>query len=288
MREGHELSDAEPPVADARTGQLLIGQLASGIAHEIKTPTQYVSDNVRFLQETFADLMSLIAAYRREAESLAPTAHQRLAEVEAKLDLDFLVEEVPRALEQSAEGMSRIAAIVFAINELSHPDQDQARDADLNKLVRSAMTVCSGEWKSAAELKLELADGLPTLQCYPGPLSQVLINLVVNAVHAIQARGGDGEPGRIVVSTRLAAPDTVEITVRDNGIGMPAHVRARIFERYFTTKARGKGTGQGLALAQDIIAGKHGGRLSFETALGEGTTFCVCLPVAVSPRTLTV
>lgn len=288
MREGHESSDAVPPVADVRTGQLLIGQLASGIAHEIKTPTQYVSDNVRFLQETFADLMSLLAAYRREAETLAPSAHQRLAEIEAKLDLDFLVEEVPRALEQSSEGLSRIAAIVFAINELSHPDHEQAREVDLNKLVKSAMTVCSGEWKSAAELTLELTADLPPVQCYPGPLSQVLINLVVNAVHAIQGRGGDGPPGRIVVSTGLGAPGTVEITVRDNGSGMPAHVRARIFERYFTTKPQGKGTGQGLALAHDIIAGKHGGDLSFETELGVGTSFCVCLPVAVSPRALTL
>jgi two-component system NtrC family sensor kinase len=288
MREGHEPSDAEPPVADVRTGQLLIGQLASGIAHEIKTPTQYVSDNVRFLQESFSNLMGLLAAYRREAETLPAAANQRLSELETKLDLEFLMQEVPRALEQSAEGLSRIAAIVFAINELSHPDHEQAREVDLNKLVRSAVVVCSGEWKSAAELKLELADGLPSLQCYPGPLSQVLINLVVNAVHAIQARGGEGEPGRILVSTALGAPGTIEVTVRDNGSGMPAHVRDRIFERYFTTKPSGKGTGQGLALAQDIVGGKHGGHLSFETELGSGTSFCVCVPVAVTPRTLTL
>lgn len=285
MREGPEPSDAELPVADIRTGQLLIGQLASGIAHEIRTPTQYVSDNVRFLQESFTDLMSLIAAYRREAEALAPAARLRLGEIEAKLDLDFLMEELPRALEQSTEGLSRIAAIVFAINELSHPDHSQAREVDLNKLVRSAVTVCGGEWKSAAELQLELAEGLPPMQCYPGPLSQVLINLVVNAVHAIQARGPDGEPGRIVVTTAAGAAGTVEIKVRDNGIGMPAHVRARIFERFFTTKPSGKGTGQGLALAQEIVGRKHGGQLSFESELGSGTCFCVCLPLAVLPRT---
>lgn len=285
MRETHEQTDAAPPVADVRTGQLLIGQLAAGIAHEIKTPTQYVSDNVRFLQETFVDLMTLLAAYRRETESLPPGAHQRLAECEAKLDLDFLVEEVPRALEQSAEGLARITAIVVAINELSHPGHDQPRSVDLNKLVSSAMTVCGGEWKSVSELKLELADGLPPVQCYPGPLSQVLVNLVVNAVHAIQARGGEGGPGRIVVSTSIGAPGTVKIVVRDNGGGMSAQVRARIFERYFTTKPQGKGTGQGLALAQDIVAGKHGGELSFETGLGEGTSFCVCLPVALERRT---
>jgi signal transduction histidine kinase len=116
----------------------------------------------------------------------------------------------------------------------------------------------------------------------------VLINLVVNAVHAIQARGPDVERGQIVVTTAPAAPGTVEIIVRDNGLGMPAHVRARIFERFFTTKPSGKGTGQGLALAQDIVVDKHGGYLSFETELGRGTSFCVCLPVAVSPRTLTL
>jgi two-component system NtrC family sensor kinase len=288
MREGHESSDAEPPVADVRTGQLLIGQLASGIAHEIKTPMQYVSDNVRFLQESFTDLMALMAAYRREAESLPPPAQKRLAEIEARLDLDFLAEEVPRALEQSVEGLSRIATIVFAINELSHPEHEQPREVDLNKLVRSAITVCSGEWKSATELRLELAEGLPPLVCYPGPLSQVLINLVVNAVHAIQARDGEGEPGRIVVSTAPGAEGMVEVSVRDNGTGMPAHVRARIFERFFTTKPSGKGTGQGLALAHEIVVAKHGGKLAFESELGSGTRFCVCLPATVPPRTLTL
>jgi signal transduction histidine kinase len=281
MRERTEPSDAAPPVADARTGQLLVGQLASGIAHEIKTPTQYVSDNVRFLQESFTDLMSLLSAYRHEAENLPPGSHQRLADAEAKLDVDFLIAEIPRALDQSVEGLARIASIVFAINELSHKSQDQIKEVDLNQLVRSAVTVCSGEWKTAAELKLELADGLPPVRCYPGPLSQVLINLVVNAVHAIQARGPDTQRGCVVVSTAVGGPGMVEIRVGDNGIGMASHVRARIFERYFTTKPVGKGTGQGLALAQDIVVAKHGGQLSFETEFGSGTTFSISVPVEV-------
>jgi signal transduction histidine kinase len=282
MREGTQPSDAQRPVAPANTGWTLIGQLAAGIAHEIKTPTQYVSDNVRFVQESLVDLVTLLAAYRERVAQLDPAAQRQLHELEAKIDLDYMLQEMPRALEQSADGLSRISSIVFAIKELSHPDQDLARDTDINHLVRSSVTVCAGEWKSAAQLELELAEDLPAVPCHPGPLSQVLINLVVNATHAIQARAHDTgvcSGGRIDVSTALAAPGCIEIRVRDNGGGMPDHVRARIFERYFTTKPQGMGTGQGLAIAQDIVVGKHGGQLSFETELGTGTTFSIRLPV---------
>ena len=277
MRAGTHSSDAARPDAPANTGWTLIGQLAAGIAHEIKTPTQFVSDNVSFLQDAFADLMKLLAAYRERLEGLDPKVRRELADHETKLDIEYLLAEIPRALEQSSEGLARITSIVFAIKELSHPDQNRAKEIDLNHLVRSAVTVCTGEWKAATVLKLELANDLPNVTCLPGPVSQVVINLVVNAVHAIQARG-DQQDGLITVATALAAPGIVEIRVTDNGSGMCESVQARIFERYFTTKPAGQGTGQGLALAREIVVSKHGGVLTFESEEGRGTTFIARLP----------
>jgi len=282
MREGTESSDAPRPDAPTNTGWTLIGQLAAGIAHEIKTPTQFVSDNVSFLQDSFADLVRLMAAYRERIGELDPKVRRELSEQEAKFDLEYLLHEIPRALTQSADGLARITAIVFAIKELSHPDQDRAKEVDLNQLVRSSITVCTGEWKAATELRLELASELPVVTCLPGPLSQVVINLVVNAVHAIQARTSP-EDGLITVATALASPGIVEIRVTDNGTGMPEDVQARLFERYFTTKPAGKGTGQGLALAREIVVHKHGGVLSFESEIGRGTTFLLRIPVAGGP-----
>lgn len=279
MPEGNESSDAARPVAPANAGWTLIGQLAAGIAHEIKTPTQFVSDNVRFLQESFGDLVQLLAAYRGQLEGLEPKVRQQLESQEARVDLDYLLAEIPRALEQSADGLTRIASIVLAIKELSHPDQDRTKEVDLNPLVKSAVTVCTGEWKAAAQVSLELADDLPVVRCHPGPISQVVINLIVNAVHAIEARTSEpSEPGRIVVTTARAGADHVEIRVRDNGSGMPEHVRDRIFERYFTTKPAGKGTGQGLAMAHEIIVKKHRGQMTFESEVGSGTTFTMRIP----------
>ena len=282
MGERAESSDAPRPDAPANTGWTLIGQLAAGIAHEIKTPTQFVSDNVSFLQDSFADLMRLMAAYRERLDQLEPKVRRELAQQEAKLDLEYLLTEIPRALGQSADGLARIKSIVSAIKELSHPDQDRAKEVDVNQLVRSSVTVCTGEWKAVAALELELADDLPPVTCLPGPLSQVVINLIVNAVHAIQARTSPVD-GLITVGTALVAHGIVEIRVTDNGAGMPEHVQARIFERYFTTKPAGKGTGQGLALAREIVVREHGGVLAFESEFGRGTTFAARLPVGGGP-----
>jgi signal transduction histidine kinase len=282
MREEAESADAPRIDVPAKTGWTLIGQLAAGIAHEIKTPTQFVSDNVSFLQDSFADLVRLMVTYRERLGELEPKVRRELAEQETKLDLEYLLAEIPRALAQSADGLARIKSIVAAIKELSHPDQDRAKEVDLNQLVRSSVTVCTGEWKHATALSLELANDLPPLTCLPGPLSQVIINLIVNAVHAIQARPSPGD-GLIRVATELAAPGIVEIRVTDNGAGMPEHVRARIFERYFTTKPAGQGTGQGLALAREIVVHKHGGVLAFESEVGRGTTFLARLPVGGGP-----
>jgi signal transduction histidine kinase len=248
-----------------------IGTLAAGISHEINTPTQFVSDNLSFLQDAFKSILLALETAER-GEKLAATEEG---------DLAFFRAEIPQALSQSLEGMERVAHIVRSMKEFSHPGKGGKRAVDLNRNVLSTITVCRNEWKYVAELQTQLDESLPPLPCAPEELNQVVLNLIVNAAHAIQDSGRESAKGRITVSTRREA-DGVQISVSDNGCGIPDAVRARVFDPFFTTKEVGRGTGQGLALAHAVVVEKHQGRISFDTAVGEGTTFHLWLPLAGS------
>ncbi|GIX49666.1 MAG: hypothetical protein KatS3mg131_3877 [Candidatus Tectimicrobiota bacterium] len=254
-----------------------IGQLAAGIAHEINTPTQYVGDNLRFLRDAFADLLTLLDAYQ---ESGCGERQQELEALAARLDLPYLRQEIPVALEQALDGVERVATIVRAMKDFSHPGVEEKTPIDLNKALESTVTVARNEWKYVAELVLDLDPDLPLVPCLPGELNQVFLNIVVNAAHAIADVVGDGSQGKgtIRVSTHRDG-DWVEVRISDTGTGIPEAIRERIFDPFFTTKEVGKGTGQGLAIAHDVVVKKHGGHLTFETEVGKGTTFIVRLPV---------
>lgn len=258
-----------------------IGQLASGIAHEINTPTQYVSDNTRFLQDAFQDLVATLERLRLSVneEKLLPVADLKGLLVEA--DIDYLLEEVPRALAQSLDGLARITRIVRAMKEFSHPAQDQKTPADLNKALENTLIVARNEWKYVAEVVTDFDPELPAVACLPGELNQVFLNLIVNAAQAItEVVGSDsGCKGRITVSTSLLPDGNAEIRFADTGCGIASEHRAKVFDPFFTTKEIGKGTGQGLAIAYNIIVKKHGGTFDFESAPGHGTCFFIRLPV---------
>ncbi len=261
-----------------------IGQLAAGIAHEINTPTQYVSDNTVFLQRAFAGLIDAVAAGNVLLET-ARTGHvddDAITTAEAafkKAKLDFLQKQVPPAFEQSLEGLEQVSRIVSAMKEFSHPAQDKTR-LDLNRAIQSTITVARNEWKYVAEMHTEFDESLPLVPCLPGEFNQVILNIIVNAAHAISDVVGDGGDGRgqITVTTRQI-DDFAEVRIGDTGAGMPEDVRARIFDAFFTTKAVGKGTGQGLAIAYNVIVEKHGGTIDVESAPGQGTTFILRLPL---------
>ncbi len=263
-----------------------IGQLASGIAHEINTPTQYVGDNTRFLQDAFADLLGVIGALTRliqEARS-GPLGLERLGAVEAALrraDLDYLAAEIPVAIRHTLEGVERIASIVRALKEFAHPGREEKVMADLNAIIETTLTVARNEWKYVADVATDLDAGLPPLACHPGELGQVILNLVVNSAHAIEevVGRGTGAKGRITISTQRRN-GWARIRVEDSGAGIPEAVRPRIFEPFFTTKPAGRGTGQGLALCHTVIVEKHGGRIRFESEAGRGTVFTIELPIA--------
>ncbi len=286
--------DRERAEIQVRHSQKLeaIGQLAAGIAHEINTPTQYIGDNTAFLRDSFTEFTSLIRTLQghllRLQEGTAAqgeVVRQALDALEAS-DVDYLEKEIPKAIQQTLEGVARVSKIVGAMKDFSHPGGESASSIDLHRIIESTITVSRGEWKAVADLKTEFALDLPLVPCYPGEISQVILNLVVNAAHAIAAsqesRGCAG-PGLIRIGTCLASGH-VEIWVADDGTGIPEDIKGRIFDPFFTTKSVGKGSGQGLSIVHAVITEKHKGRIEVESSLGKGTTFRIFLPLDSASR----
>jgi PAS domain S-box-containing protein len=260
-----------------------IGQLAAGIAHEINTPTQYIGDNTRFLQEALVPLCSLLVKYREllEAEKMGRATGEIVREIEAlaeSADLEFLLAEIPKAIEQSLDGMQRISTIVGAMKEFSHPSPAEKVPVDINRCLATTITLSRNEWKYVANMVTDFDESLPRVPCIQAEFNQAILNLVVNAAHAIAGVvGTSDEKGEIKVTSRRDG-DWVEVRVADTGTGIPEAIRSRIFEPFFTTKEVGKGTGQGLAISRSAIVDKLGGTITFETELGRGTAFIVRLP----------
>jgi signal transduction histidine kinase len=269
--------------AQLRQAQKLegIGQLAAGIAHEINTPIQFVTDNLGFLRESWTAVAALLERCREaiNSEQVSLISEMKIVfeRAEADYDLGFRLVEVPKSIDQSLDGANRVAQIVRAMREFSHPDTPEKVQINLNNAIRSTITVARNEWKYCAEIVADLDENLPLVVCHPGDINQVILNLIVNAAHAISDKARDGQRGRITISTRLAN-EMVEIAIADTGAGIPDEIRTRVFEPFFTTKAVGKGTGQGLALAHGIVVKKHHGKIWFQTETGLGTTFFVQIP----------
>ncbi|HEX4608982.1 MAG TPA: ATP-binding protein [Urbifossiella sp.] len=258
-----------------------VGHLAAGIAHEINTPVQYIGDNTTFLAGAFRDLGGVLTLYRRAGgDPGLRAAADRAAD---GADLDYLLDETPRSIEQTLDGVRHVARIVKAMKEFAHPGTEEKAPVDLNHAVETVVAVARNEWKYVAEVVTDLAPDLPPVPGLAGELNQVLLNLLINAAHAVQAgRPGDGPKGTITITTR-ARGAWAEVAVADTGCGIPDAARARVYDPFFTTKEVGKGTGQGLALAHAVIVQGHAGTISFESEVGAGTTFTVRLPAAADP-----
>jgi two-component system, NtrC family, sensor kinase len=262
-----------------------IGQLAAGIAHEINTPTQYITDNVSFLQRAFVKLRAVLDAQKAvvEAARQGRAADAELEILDAVLKsskLDYVLEQAPRALAQSLEGLSQVSSIVGAMKEFSHPSGAEKQPANLHDIIASSATVAKNEWKYVAELTFDFDGTLPPVPVLRNQLSQVLLNLIVNAAHAIAEAQPEGKSGLGAITIRTRHLEgAVEIRVSDTGGGIPEAIRSRIFEPFFTTKGVGKGTGQGLAICYSVIVDKHRGQIAFESETGRGTTFVITLPL---------
>jgi len=260
-----------------------IGQLAAGIAHEINTPIQYIGDNATFLAEAFRDLLRFLEPHTELADALRNPARAdfvtALEQSVPNVDVNYLRAEIPKATEQLLEGVARVARIVRAMKEFSHPGPVEKAPVDINRAIESTILVSKSEWKYVAELTTDLDPELPLVPCVGGEFNQVILNLIVNATHAISDVVRDSnQKGSIRISTRRDG-GWAEVRVSDTGAGIPEGIRARIFTPFFTTKEVGKGTGQGLAMAHSVIVKKHQGTIHFESEIGVVTTFVVRLPL---------
>jgi PAS domain S-box-containing protein len=260
-----------------------VGRLAAGVAHEINTPIQFIGDNVRFLGESVDGLIRLHEAYRELVEAIDDPARRtealaRVERVAQDIDVEFVLEEVPGAITQTLDGIGRVATIVRAMKSFGHPGNDEKTDVDLNEAISSTLVVAANEVKYVAQVETELGE-LPFVRCHRGDINQVVLNLVINAAHAIAACSDERGQGTIRVRTRAEAGWAV-IEVSDTGTGIDPAIADKVYDQFFTTKEVGSGTGQGLALAHSLVVDRHGGTIDFTSEVGVGTTFVVQLPLA--------
>jgi signal transduction histidine kinase len=283
-----DVTESRRMVRELAQGQKLesVGRIAAGVAHEINTSVQFISDSVRFVRHALKDLPHALADYRALAAGALSgqdvvTAAKKASDTDEAADVDYFLKNAPEALDRALEGIGRVGTIVRSMTEFAHPDTRTKADVDLNRAIKTTLSMARNEYKSVADLQMELGD-IPPVHCHAGDINQVVLNLLLNAAHAIaDVVEGTHAKGRIQVRTR-AIGDYVEISISDTGAGIPEDVRGRIFEPFVTTKEVGRGTGQGLALSRGIVVEKLKGSLHFETETGKGTTFFIRLPVAES------
>ncbi len=250
-----------------------LGTMAGGIAHELNTPIQFITDNTNFLATAFRDMGEAVGDYRKLVPAEADAA------IAKKCDLEFIGTEVPQAISQTLEGLSRVAEIVLAIKRFLHPSSTVMEENNLNDIVKTTTVVTKNQWKYVADLDLDLDPNLPTVKSNAGELNQVFLNLIVNAAHAIEDKGAKDGKGHITIRTRQTA-EGVECSVSDTGVGIKGVNRSKIFDLFFTTKAPGRGTGQGLSLVHTIVTQSHKGKIAVDSTPGIGTTFTLTFPLA--------
>jgi PAS domain S-box-containing protein len=257
-----------------------IGQLASGIAHEINTPIQFIGDNLSALQDNFTDII----AYQQELLALEEEGFKtKIHQLHDKYDLEFILDDSPKAIQQARDGIDRVAEIVKAMKTFAHIDVNSSTQRiNVNDALNNALIISRNTYKYIAEIKTDFAADIDMIECYPNELNQVFLNLIVNAAHAIEETKKG--MGLIQITTRKLNNNYIEILIQDNGAGISAENRGKVFNLFFTTKEVGKGTGQGLSLSHSIIVEKHHGKLFFESTVGIGTTFHIQLPVNLSKQ----
>jgi signal transduction histidine kinase len=285
LREMQERNKVEVALRHAQKMEA-VGRLAAGVAHEINTPIQFVSDSVHFVRDATNDLLSAAGTFEtlcgRVLDGSARDAIEaaaRQAQAASQLaDVPYLLQNVPPALDRALDGLARVTAIVRSMKDFAHPDQKEMTPVDLNRAMENTLTICRNEYKLVAEVETHFGE-IPLVVCHAGEVNQALLNILVNAAHAIAdvVRGLEGK-GRITVRSWRDDRDVV-IAIGDTGNGIPEPIRDRIFDPFFTTKEVGRGTGQGLAISRSVIVDKHGGQLTFETTHGQGTTFFIRLPI---------
>lgn len=250
-----------------------IGQLAAGVAHEINNPIGYITSNLNSLSRYADKLVQFLDLQEQTLENCSDQATKTaIIEQKRQLKLDFVLKDLRELIAESLEGSKRVAKIVQDLKSFSRSEGNEAICCDLNECIKSTINVVKNEIKYVADLVLQFGD-IPPVICRPQQISQVVMNLLVNAAQAIAEKG-------VITLATTQNSEWIEITVSDSGSGIPPELIEKVFEPFFTTKETGKGTGLGLAISADIVR-KHGGDLLVRSELGKGTTFTVRLPLAV-------
>jgi signal transduction histidine kinase len=263
-----------------------LGNLVAGVAHEINNPIGYVIGNVDAVQDAIADLFTIIDLYQQKY----PHPDSDLAETLAEIDLDYLREDLPKLVRSMKEGGDRIKSISKSLRIFSRSDAENKQSFDLHEGLDSTILILRHRLKAneqRPEIKVIQDYGsLPQINCFPGQLNQVFMNILANAIDALDESSAgksyealEADPNQIVIKTAMQT-DSVQIAIADNGTGMPEAVKAQIFDHLFTTKPVGEGTGLGLAIAQQIITEKHSGAIAVTSQLGQGTEFIITLPLS--------
>jgi PAS domain S-box-containing protein len=263
-----------------------VGVLAAGIAHEINTPMQFIGDNTTFLKDAMADITDTfhkifhcIENSTEDERKLRESADEVRGLIEDN-DLDYLLEEIPMAIDQTIEGIDRVSKLVLTLKNFSHPGTKEKMLANINRSIVETITISRNEYKYILDVETDLPEDIPLVYCHIDEIHQVLLNLIINASHAIKEAVEKKlyTRGKIQIAT-MCDGDYVKITIRDNGVGIPEEYMNRIYDPFFTTKDVGKGTGQGLSLSHDIIVNKHRGSIEVESEIGKGTLFTIALPL---------
>lgn len=260
-----------------------IESLATGIAHEINSPTQFIGDNLKFLERSFGELSNLMHEYRKVLhDSNIPIPDEKrmvIEEAEEVAQIEYIQNEIPQALRQSIDGYTRIANITKAMKSFSHPGSNRKHAVETLELIEDSITICRNVWKDIADVSIHIQEDMQYIDCFASELSQVIVNLVVNAAHAIEDRIARDPQwiGHIRIEL-IQNESEYRIIIEDNGPGIPQDLLPKLFDPFFTTKPVGKGTGQGLAIAHSVIVDRHKGSISVRTELGKGTTFAISIP----------
>lgn len=274
-----ELRSTQSQLVDAEK-MASLGQMTAGIAHELNNPINFVSSNIEPLKRDIDDMISILTAWQAVEEAPQEERQKKVDQAKAlaeELELPYIREEIDQLLRGIRDGASRTAEIVKGLRVFSRLDEDALKKADINEGIRSTLIILKSTIKSEAPVEIKLADNLPEIECYPGRLNQVFMNIISNALQATAATGRPYEERKVTVSSELLGSSIV-VRIADNGTGIPEHVKARIFDPFFTTKEVGKGTGLGLSIVLGIM-NDHNGAIDVKTKEGEGTEFILTLPM---------
>lgn len=270
-----------------------LGQLVAGVAHEINNPVNFIYGNLNYVEDYVQDLMDMVSCYRQE---MAVPSAKVLAKSKT-IDLDYLMEDLPKIVTSMRGGVERITEIVKSLKDFSHHGGASLKFVDLHQGLESTLTILRGRLKEKArrpEIRVTRQYGdLPKVECYPGQMNQVFMNLLTNAIDALEEKweaqetaaernGGSPFIPQIVVRTMLVEGDRVQLHISDNGVGIPDHVKRRMLDPFFTTKPVGKGTGLGMAISYQIVVERHHGSLNCVSTPGKGTRFLIEIPVEQS------